>query len=536
MKLRQLLTTTLIGLGLTLTGCQQKDHGVNGGEAPLPEGTTYMSVSINNLVPEMARTRANEDGRFNDKGQWAGRDAIKNVLVYIIDETTGTVSKQTLEPRTGAEHSVNAGKVSDFKVWKTTPGKKTLYAVVNGAGTAYEAALNAATAANFATQYAAVLDDFTTGGRVNEAYAKFDTAEKKDIILMTGAPAEVDVIRGVTKAQAEGGANKADISVRRAVAQAVVTYESANAPAGSFEVKVEDKTIATLSNLKWDIAQYEQKAKAYEALNQPDAIKTANFDFIPTATTYDAAVLDRYSYPTQSLIALQPFARATGATADQIMPQLLGTAFDKDWSKFLVETTHQLGGPLQVDGGTGTETGYRKGNTPYFMIEATITPDDTAWANDEEKNKPAGDLHYAGGKFYRDLTAAREAVANRTRQNVAGNDPLLQQQDNVLTYKGGKCYYFYWLNPDAQTVNGTADMPINSPIVRNNIYHVNITSFLKLGLTGNPLYPGTDNPNKPDPDDPNTPKPEEPLYDTDTYMTCDINIVPWGVHSFDKGF
>lgn len=84
-----------------------------------------------------------------------------------------------------------------------------------------------------------------------------------------------------------------------------------------------------------------------------------------------------------------------------------------------------------------------------------------------------------------------------------------------------------WLNPD------NPGDPITSPVLRNNIYHVNIKAFKNIGYTGNPFNPGND-----DPKDPNdkTPDPNETLYPVDTYMAVEIIVINWGVHSYDVEF
>ena len=95
----------------------------------------------------------------------------------------------------------------------------------------------------------------------------------------------------------------------------------------------------------------------------------------------------------------------------------------------------------------------------------------------------------------------------------------------MIKYAGGICYYVAWLNPDVITE------PVNSPVLRNNIYHVNIKAIKKLGYSGNPFNPNGDDPK--DPDD-KTPDPKETLYPVDTYMAVEISVVNWGVRSFDQ--
>ncbi|CQB90018.1 Uncharacterised protein [Chlamydia trachomatis] len=97
----------------------------------------------------------------------------------------------------------------------------------------------------------------------------------------------------------------------------------------------------------------------------------------------------------------------------------------------------------------------------------------------------------------------------------------------MIKYAGGICYYVAWLNPNK------AKEPIVSPVLRNNIYHVNITGMKRLGYSGNPFDPTNKTPK--DPDD-KTPDPKETLYPVETYMSVEINVVNWGVHSYDHEF
>ena len=126
-------------------------------------------------------------------------------------------------------------------------------------------------------------------------------------------------------------------------------------------------------------------------------------------------------------------------------------------------------------------------------------------------------------------------------------------------FEKGKVLYFLWLNPDH------VSKAVNSPVIRNNIYHVQIAGVGKIGANWNPLIPfdpndpsfpghpgggGTDpndpsnptfpkNPNNPDPrpDNPYEPKdppvdPKDPLSFKETWMAVQVSILPWQVHSY----
>jgi hypothetical protein len=182
--------------------------------------------------------------------------------------------------------------------------------------------------------------------------------------------------------------------------------------------------------------------------------------------------------------------------------------------KFLLEVTHQSGADQSA-------SRYRKGNTPYILIRGTFSP-----APDQIKDGGAltDGTFYIGaidGHIYSSVALAQDYAVGVLNQPV-------------LTYTGGKVLYYVWLNPD------NIQKPINSPVIRNNIYLVNIASFKRIGLNWNPLLPPGPNtphnpderPNGPEPADPPV-NPADPLSSTDTYMTVDIAVLQWTVHSYN---
>nr|WP_293427984.1 Mfa1 family fimbria major subunit [Prevotella sp.] len=185
-------------------------------------------------------------------------------------------------------------------------------------------------------------------------------------------------------------------------------------------------------------------------------------------------------------------------------------------------TTHTYGSDV-------TTTGYRKGNTPYVLIRAKFTP--AAFADGGTPNADGTFYLGANGKYY---TSSKNAV-DPTKGGVAGQ--------TVAKYVDGKVLYYAWVNPDNVTT------PYNSPVLRNNIYHIHITGFKTIGTNWNPLYPedpNSSNPTNPDPkpanDDPNDPNnpgeptnpidPTDPLTTPETWMSVDVTVLPWNVHSY----
>lgn len=538
------LTQALLALALVggMTACDKSMKGVDEGTTSAT-GDTYISVAFSTANPNSTRA---EDANFNSIGEYIGRDKVEDVNIYMINPIDESIevkkfvnNNNTTNPNIVANADNNAN-TNDFRTeaWKTTPGKKIVYVYVNIAGTAIETALDGAhdkasfEAANKAA-YALV-----ENGAVKEDFAKYDGTKKEDVIAMnTVAPETLEVKAGVKKAEAEaatGAKNRVSVKVRRLVAQAAVTSTK-----DTYEIKETFKgaetILASLGDFKWDVMQYEQKTYLMPQPIDPAAnpaqnalsvefCKSPNFAFIPADATPNlySEAKDKYAYRAFTGKEVKIFTRAHVNETD--VAAIVATPM-----KFITETTHQLGGKLKTDDptNTGKETGYRKGNTTYVIVSAKITPKN--WGENQE-SKAGEDLYFGvkDHKFYKELEAAKTA----NKVDAVRESDQLNAPDNVIKYAGGRCYYVAWLNPNNQGETESKE-PIVSPILRNNIYHVNISAIKKLGYSGNPFNPNGDDPK--DPDD-KTPDPKETLYPVDTYMAVEISVVNWGVHSYDQEF
>lgn len=500
-------------------------------------GDTYMSVTFTTANPNSTRAAVKEDVSFNSIGEYIGRDDIKNVNVYIINLPEETVDVKKFVNTTAKAIVPNPDsrdETNDFRTeaWKTTAGNKLVYVYANIAGTDIEKALDKATSKKAFEDANEKPYTLTDASGVIADYAKYDPTSKKDIISMnTVTPAELTVKPGISKEKAEDNANpenRAKLSVRRLVGQAAVTSTDA-------EYTITEnrggttKTLAKLSDLKWDVMQYELTTYLMPLPTEDgmDAkkemyCKSPFFSFIPDGSNYNATSAGvKYFYRAFTGTKVEKFTRSTNADAATKNKEDIENIV-KNPMKFITETTHQLGGKLEADGGTEPFTGYREGNTTYVIVSAKITPDDSAWASDDEKNATGDDLYFGvqDHKFYKTLVKAQTA----NKPSTAFTDG----RDNVVKYTAGRCYYVAWLNPNEKG----ADKVTSSPILRNNIYHVNITAIKKLGFSGNPYNPNGDDPQ--DPDGPNKPNPENPLYKTETFMSTEVIVVDWGVHSNDQ--
>lgn len=523
------LTQAMLALALVggMSACTKSMNGVDEGTTSAT-GDTYMSVTFSTANPNSTRAiTGEEDESFNPIGEYMGRDEIKSVNVYVINLPQENIDKKTFTTVT-----LNPDKndnTNDFRTeaWKTTPGEKIVYVYVNIAGTEIETELDKATSKTAFEKANKKAYALTENGAVKAVYAKLEGG--KDIIAMSSKEGvDLTVTAGVKKAEAEAMApatpkNRAKVSVRRLVAQAAVT-----ASAEKFNIESAGTTIATLGDLKWDVMQFEKKtylaAQPTEARQDAKLAKfcmSPSFDFVTDdATNLFSSAADHYEYRAFKGEDVKTFTRKTN---EENVKAIVANTM-----KFITETTHQDGGKLED--AADPKTGYRKGNTTYVIVSAKITPVDAAWAEGEKATYTAnggGDLFLGvqDRKFYASLDNAKAA----NKSTVITETDAPNTRDNVIKYTGGICYYVAWLNPNT----ATAGEPIVSPILRNNIYHVNITGMKRLGYSGNPFNPGGDNPK--DPDDP-TPDPKETLYPIDTYMAVEINVVNWGVHSYDHEF
>ena len=196
-------------------------------------------------------------------------------------------------------------------------------------------------------------------------------------------------------------------------------------------------------------------------------------------------------------------------------------------------------------------SGYRKGNTAYILVRGFLTPKYVVQADGsvvDGATLPANaDLYLgANGVFY----ANQATVRNTAKKGVAGQTAQL--------FKARKVLYFAWINPDNLITNKV----VNSPVSRNNIYHVQIKGISKVGANWNPLVPTLDphNPKIADPNDPDNPinknpinpdprpdnnpyepkdppvNPQDHLSIQDTWMSVNVAILPWAVHSYEIEF
>lgn len=610
-----MLLTATASVG-TFTACSNDDPAPN--VLPnKPEGTTMMSIQFALQMPKSNRAADDKQNisnpEFNYAGKWIGNDLIKAVDVYIFKADPAAAGGYSLE----TSDNLDATKI-DFqqpmvgnndvayirpkKGFKVDPGQKKVFVVVNpttetqalltGATdlTAFEAKYNGVmTLQNGGAAAPTVYTDATaaavTAGdpfTVADHLAKVEGtgANQKDVIVMTGLAGEINVQDNVNEAQTlntSAPVNRAKVTVQRAVARVLVTSD-----ATSYDVKGDDPTtpaveseadgnavvLATIDNLTYVVAQGESSLY----FNQQDSdnptnyqYKTPNSTYIPTGTAddpaanYGAAQYAMYDYTglwRKHDNKLGGYDVPTNAAYDASLNNVVGQVQNQDGlhGEFFLPNTHAY---HDTDRG---QSGYRKGNTAYVLVRGKINPKFVyTGANHVDNNwtaTHADDDLFLGddGKFY-----ASAALANDPTTN--GNAAAAAMK--VKKFVKGKVLYFVWVNPD----HTSGKEWINSPAIRNNIYHIQISGIANYVYNWNPLIPNPNdpvdptkpvspenprdpnNPNNPDPQpsvpDPNHPgknipdpkepptdiTPKDPLSLKEAWMSVDVTILPWQVHT-----
>ena len=518
---RILLGLLTIGL-VALTSCKKDNQ-----EPKKNEGSTYANVSIS--IQSDMRAGSDDANEHNPKGTWNGKDAIKTIAVYIVDNATissGDYDETKFDITAAAADGTKNISITPKEAILTTPGEKSVYVLIN-ADAKIKAYLDAAaTPFAFKRAYAAAVDLITAQ---QAAKTEDNAGNLEDVIMMTNAKeCTVTVAEGVTKLEAEaatGAKNRATVEVKRAVARVLLTTT-----AETYEVtyKNGDK-MGTIKDITYAVAQGEKSFYLMQMRDNNNIIKTPAFDFVPEkdATKPENLTLASYQgmYKYYDYSDLQTKDRAA-AVATNLDDALKIGAQSLKQSAFMFEASHQYGK-------TTDDTKFRRANTPYVLVRAKFVPAKFADA-DAETTYTEGSTFYMGenGLFY----IKKENVVNETKGGVAGQ--------KYYTYVDAKVIYYAFVNPD---VPGKT---INAPAYRNNIYHISVKGFKTIGLTWNPLFPeDPDNPGtigddptpgtskNPDPkpaDDPVPPiTPGETNTPKETYMAVDITVIPWNVHTYE---
>lgn len=531
-KLKTIFMLVMIAIGLTFVSCS--DDNVSAG-TETNTGNTNVAVSLSLSLGNSGTRALPED--YNSVGQWAGKDSIKTVDIYLVDATKATVSHTTFDVTAG-DYTVSAATdgsktvlLTPKKAIKTTAGAKAVYAVIN-ASTDITNALNVATIPEFDTAFkttALALANSGSSATVSTSASKVaGVVNSKDVIAMTNSEdVTLNVQPNITSDQtlaatADATKNRVGVKVERASARVMVTTDKT-----TYDVKPGNVVVGTVSNITWVLAQGENSLFVQRKADY----MTPNYTWKPgTDADYYTSAGGKYDYSglfenktttgfggtTVPLLSAYTKLAAGGSNAATVLASL-GLDANAVNGKFILPTTHTYG--------VGNASSYKKGNTAYVLVRAKYTP--KTYADGGTADTDGTFYLGANGKYYTtSANAVNPANGGVTNQTVA-------------KYDGGKVLYYAWVNPDA--------IPnwYNSPVLRNNIYHIHITGFKTIGTNWNPLYPeDPENPTplnpdpkpKPGPGEPTEPvnpiDPKDPLTTPETWMSVDVTILPWQVHSY----
>lgn len=549
-KVSKLLLVAVLALGMGLTACNNDDLP---GGPDAEKGNTHVSVTLRMSSSATRAAGDNLPGDYNYVGDWAGKDKIEKITVYLVDGASVNSSIFSVAA-TGADYDITTTgndillKPNTNAAIKTTAGQKTVYVVVNE-NAVVRNWLNKTPVHEFEQAYqnlSLVLENEESSATTSASkVATMGTADET-IVMTSVKPAVVTVEEGISAEETiKAAKNRATLNVERMVARAMVTIK--DTPVGGFSIPDPNTNGATslgsLTDITWVVAQGEKSLFVQRKADNPWEWATPNWKWVPGDGTanYYADAGSKYDYSGL-------FEARTNKFGGTDVPTYADYADNKNtdpielqtrWldGKFVLPTTHEYAA-APADAGSYTG-GYKKGNTTYVLIRAKFTPAEGAWADEGTKAKDGTFYVGENGKFYTSAQAAYDDMGTT----------------KMTKYEGGKVLYYAWLNPD-QIPNW-----YNSPVLRNNIYHIHITGFKNLGTNWNPLYPEDPNatdydpekPNNPDPkpvpedvidpDDPDTPitpeepenpiDPEDPLTTSETWMSVDVTVLPWKVHSYE---
>lgn len=545
MKVTKLFLTAAIALSLGLTACSNDDDISSGGEK---EGNTNVSVTLKMSQNSGLRATKALPEDYNNIGEWAGKDDIKTVAVYLIDGSSVT-SKSLEVGASGSgkdyEKIINGSDITlvpktQNAAIKTTAGAKKVYVLVNGT-TEVVNALAKTPVAEFENAYTQAALYLANSGAQTFTNTSADKLAVKngttdETIVMTNVePKTINVEANVTDTETlatTSPKNRVSLEVERAVARVMVSTQALSYTVPS----AGGSPLGVISDINWVLAQGESslfiQRKADWVTPSYSWVPVSDADFWGTDITGSSS---RYDY--SGLFENYDSANQFGGTAVKTMTDYATDPYGQVTAELNAELSGKFILPNTHAYAAGATSSYKKGNTAYVLIRAKFTPAAAAFA-DGETYTPNNDFFVGeNGKFY---TTAENA------QNTAKGGAANQK---VARYVKGKVLYYAWVNPD--------EVPAwyNSPVIRNNVYHIHITGFRNLGTNWNPLFPedpnnpkgsedpsnpGTNLPLNPDPkssvpgyEEPENPiKPTDPLTTPETWMSVDVKVLPWTLHSY----
>lgn len=505
-RITNLLLVALAVLGLA--SCQKGANSdlPNNGEN---EGNTYVGLNI--LFPRAGGLKAAPEDYNKITGEWKGRDVIKQIDVYLVNGNDVDATSFTADSFFGID---NNGLLSPKMAVKAKSGDNVkAYVVINDVKGKITGQLTGVTGTEFDAKFKAVvkvanLDDLSS------------YADGKEIIVMTNSkdPEAKAIVADVTEEQAKNGvANRIDVEVLRLTSRAIVTVKEDI----SKEVTVKNKLVNASTGAATDVetAKVTISKISYATEGgalQVNPIQAADFkaaadvySFVPEADkTWEevkTAAANVFTYDAElKLIPRTSYIQTNNA--EGLKPALEGEEF----AMSLLPVTHEDGK-------------YYKGNTPFFTIAAEFKAENIVPEVEiggvkykaETLTAAEGTTVYLGvktGLFYSTKQKAQSMDPKNAETGELAADQIKQE---VKEFTNGLMYYNVWINPD-QPYSGTEKIT-KSPVYRNQVYNAHITGFKEIGMTN--TY---DKPFKPD----------DPLESDKTYLSVQLKVLPYTIHSY----
>lgn len=339
----------VVTLGLGLTACNNEDLP-SGPDAE--KGNTHVSVTLKlgGGAGQSLRALPND---YNDVGEWAGKDKISTVTIYVSDMST--VATHNFVVGTHYEVDGNFLKPLEPAAIQTTAGLKKVYVLVNATADALAQIADAGTTAGaFEAAYANVLalENSGTALAVETSASKIAVVDTdNDVIMMTNVePQTINVEPNVDQAGTLAGANRVNMQVERAVARVMVTTAKT-----SYDVPSADGStvIGSIANITWVLAQGENSL----FIQRKTDWATPNWGYIPTTdkmywdeagAKYDySGLFENYVPATQfggtTVPELSTYAalNAAGDNKAEVLASL-GLEANAVDGKFVLPTTHAV--------------------------------------------------------------------------------------------------------------------------------------------------------------------------------------------------
>lgn len=507
----------LAALGL-FASCSKTGKDV---QDPNQEGSTYVGITLSMGTNDL---RAEDEDNYNPKGKWNGKDKIETIDVYVVDVASNVVSTGfynknnfTIEQTEGAPSI----KIIPKTAIRTTKGEKKVYALVNAPAEVTRVLANA-DAVEFEKAYNTTAQEFAIAN-----LAKHESGS--DIIMASNAKeCKITVEDGVTEAEAKAGTkNRAKVDMKRVVARVLVTTSE-----DTYLVKYSDGVtkMGVVKNISYAGAQGEKKFFIGQQLTADGKIKTPAYGYIPLQASdiWEAGKgRDHYDYSDLKVHSFDNPRYATKINGSLTEKEIGEKSLEQ--SLFMYENSHKYQTDPTNRDVNRYDGEFRRGNTAYVLVRARFVPDKDAFADKAHATYVEGEDFYLGAnnKFY----AKKEHITDPAKGGIANQ--------KFRTYVKGKVLYYAFVNPDK------APNTLDAPVFRNNIYHINIKGFKTIGTNWNPLYPedpnnpATPTPDNPDPkpsDDPDNPNPfnpEDPNTPKETWMSVEMSVLAWTVHSYD---